>query len=228
MPTLDIPHSQIPGLRKLATLDAAVLEALVLGLREAQPGLRPSDLVAQLNRSPRAFMTASDLRDTIEVVMQMAGTLGAYEVLPDQFAADVVDAMRRETTTFQEPVVGWKRFAERLAELLKTEAVGLSSRADDIQHEEPNIFTTARILTDIRPVFEVDAIRARGALIIHNLKITYFHNGDYRDLYISMDNADLTLLRSVLDRAEKKSDALKAVIDKAGLTYFAAEQPQEQ
>jgi hypothetical protein len=220
---LRIPEAYVPGIRKLASLQTAEIENLTLALSEAIARLKTGEIVSQVQGLVSGF-TRDELQDVVQALTSLAGTFGAYDdVSIDQFVADVLDAMRRDSEEFRAPATGWEHFGRQLAALLKTKSVRISSRADDVQHEEPNVFTTARILSDLRPVFDPETAEPHGALIIHKLKVTYFHDGEYSDIYISMDNADLKLLRSILDRAEKKTEALKSIMDKAALTYFRAE-----
>jgi hypothetical protein len=96
----------------------------------------------------------------------------------------------------------------------------LSARASDVQHEYEHLFQSARILSDVRPLFNQSGTEMEGAMVVHNLKITYFQAGEYMEVFISLDNADLSSLRKVVERAEVKTMALEALIAKGGVPYF--------
>jgi hypothetical protein len=86
------------------------------------------------------------------------------------------------------------------------------------------VFHSARILTDIRPVFGRDAdVPPIGAVIAHVLKIDYFSQGDSGSLYVSLNNRDLELLRNLVDRAFTKLKTLRAVLESTGLPFDEAE-----
>jgi hypothetical protein len=72
----------------------------------------------------------------------------------------------------------------------------------------------------MRTVFDPEDSQPSGALIVHNLKITSFRGGEFEETYFALDNADLVILRKVLDRAEAKTASLESVIAKTGLKYF--------
>jgi hypothetical protein len=111
-------------------------------------------------------------------------------------------------------------FEEKLKSLLNIEPLELSTRAFDIQHEYEKVFRAARIITDIRPVFDVPGAEAIGAMIVHNLSVKYFQDGENKEILFALDDADVTALRKVLEKAEIKSKTLEQLVEKAGVYYF--------
>jgi hypothetical protein len=221
LPTLRIPDAYADGLRQLASLSAEDYKSIASALEKVPPRLKSSELAESLQDAvPSIALT--DLRKIIETASSFATSFGPQEeVTIDQFVTDLLEAMHGDPDRFGEPPkLGWDDFREEIASLLASKTLRLSSRADDIQHEQTNLFTGARILSDIRTVFDAETVEPQAALVIHQMKITYFHNGEYQDIYIAMDNADLRSLRAVIERAERKTDQLKTLISKASLNYF--------
>lgn len=202
----------------MASLSPEDIQSISSGLEKAHPRLRPFEIARDIQDSVPQ-VRPKDLQDIMEAIASLLGAATAHEEVGfEQFISDVVEAMQRSSSNF--PAVNWEGFRSRIHSLLSAKALRVSSRADDIQHEQANSFSGIRILTDIRTVFDDDATEAQGALIIHQLKLTYFCSGEYRDIYIAMDNADLRSIRSAVDRAERKTDTLKKVLQKTTLTYF--------
>ncbi len=114
---------------------------------------------------------------------------------------------------------------DRLEALLGLEAISSTARAVDLVSEHEHIFHSARVLTDIRPVFvEEPSEPPSGALITETLKIEYFYEGEVRSLYVALDQADLRELSDTLSRAIEKTDSLRTFLDSIGLSYFSAEE----
>src|ERR1019366_7687810 len=91
--------------------------------------------------------------------------------------------------TWQNPSHGTKdrptdydqaNFRARLASLLSVESMTLSARAAEIQHDYDKVFASASIISDIRSVFAISSVEPVGAMIVHNLKLTYFEEGRIR------------------------------------------------
>lgn len=151
----------------------------------------------------------------------MLGLIANSENLSvEQLSADVAQSLRSEDESGT-PDSDWENLESRLSRLLGTTGLWTSSRAGDIQHEFERIFSTARVLTDIRPLFAKDSTAAvAGALIVHQLKITVFRDGNYEDMYVSMDDADIIVLRQVLERAEAKGKTLASLMANASIRCF--------
>ena len=79
---------------------------------------------------------------------------------------------------------------------------------------------SAKIISDVRTVFDQSGDAIQGSMVIHNLNVTYVQGGDFKNFFVAMDSADIAKLRTVLDRADVKGSALKNSVKKAGNTYF--------
>ena len=108
----------------------------------------------------------------------------------------------------------------KLTALLGVESLVISAKAFDVQHEYDKLFITARIITDTRAVFNQAGTEAVGTMIVHNLNIKYSENGQFKEAFIALDDADIAKLRRVLDRAEAKTAILEKLIEKTGIRYF--------
>jgi hypothetical protein len=116
------------------------------------------------------------------------------------------------------------KLAHRLQVLLDLESVVTTGRALDLLTEHEHLFHSARILTDIRPVFGDDPKEPpSGALIIEALKVEYFDEGGTQSLYLALSRAELRNLRDTVDRALEKSDTVHDLLEQIGMSHFEAE-----
>jgi hypothetical protein len=114
--------------------------------------------------------------------------------------------------------------AQRVHALLELESVITTGRAIDLLTEHEHLFHSARVLTDIRPVFSDDPKEPpSGALVIESLKVEYFDEGSTRSLYLALSTAELRNLRDTVDRALEKSDTVHSLLEQVGLPHFEGE-----
>src|SRR5205085_649732 len=57
--------------------------------------------------------------------------------------------------------------------------LGVTAKALDVMTEHERTFCTARILSDVRPVFSGGAEHASAAVIIHNLQLGFHRDGKH-------------------------------------------------
>ncbi len=57
-------------------------------------------------------------------------------------------------------------------------------------------------------------------MIIHMLQIGFHTGGEHREYYFALDADDIRKLKGVIERAEKKTTALQAILKKAEVNYL--------
>jgi hypothetical protein len=195
-------------------------EAEVVELREALSSigvtLKPLNLTAQVRGQIKR--PSPELDDIVQVLVGLSSARAGSDVSIEEFSKDVAKSMTRRKDApkdYDESV-----FEKTLSSLLGIESLALSARAAEIQHDYERVFASARIVSDIRSVFGTSNIDPVGAMIVHNLKITFFEEGRVREAFFALDNADLIVLRQVIDRAELKTPKLETMIKTSGVQYF--------
>ncbi len=109
--------------------------------------------------------------------------------------------------------------------MLSIESLATTASAVDVQTQHERPFHSARVFTDIRPVFGEDAtVAPTGAVLSNVLKLEFFgESGRIQSRYFALDHADVKFLRDVLDRALDKTATLKAFLGATGLSHFEHE-----
>jgi hypothetical protein len=113
----------------------------------------------------------------------------------------------------------------RAVAILGTSVLSTTAVATDLQTQNGCNYQSARIVTDLRPVFP-DHVEDEpvGAVIVETLQIhTWTRDGNSDLIFVSMDEADLKQLKTIVDRALKKTETLKGFIAAKGLAYFELE-----
>ncbi len=208
-----VPEPYQDGIGLIAGLPLAAIEALVVAfdhlpdltnsrdlpgvLAKEYPYLEPDDVgkVVGTLTALRSVYTHSGIRDLSEFTKEI------LESLAEQDGEDRPSGLEN-----------------RLDRLLAIEAVKLASKAIAIQHEHEHVFCTARIFTDIRPIFGDDA-RAPpgGGVLVHSLKISYHEGSRTRDLFVALDPDDIDTLRDLIVRAEIKAKTLRNLLSSASV-----------
>jgi hypothetical protein len=106
----------------------------------------------------------------------------------------------------------WGTVEPFLGELLQMPAVRLVATALDLSYEYQNLLQGARIVTDIRPVFNADADGIEGAVVSHTLRIRYDNTEGDHSLSIAMDINDIRELERQCKRALKKAETAQALM----------------
>ena len=110
-------------------------------------------------------------------------------------------------------------FQQRLIALLKLEPLRVRSKARALLFESPQIFQGARIMTDLRPVFGIEAeMHVSGAIVKHELKIEFADREGFKHFFVTMDDADVRGLKLTLERAEKKAQVLRSLLQKCQIS----------
>jgi hypothetical protein len=214
MPSIAIPEFYQPALAKIASMSEGEVEQLRSALEKARPTPNPEVLVANVRLGLKVDFP--DLHDIIQALASMRTAISNGRTSVEAFAQDVA----RSFPDSKQSKKAQEGLRKRLIALLTTEPLALSAKAGNVQHHYERLFASARIVTDLRPVFFEDRTEVAGTMIVHNLSITYLNRGHYQDEFFALDGPDLKLLRKILDRAELKAEALKKLAEETGTTYL--------
>jgi hypothetical protein len=219
MATLKIPESDFSVLRKIAELDEPVFLDLVKAIGETDPSLLQSDFSGGL-ASKVSGIKHSDLKSILKIISALYSIMENRKKLPEDLTTDLV-----ETIDIEKP----RNFPVEKAGVLKTRVqkllsfdkiIGLASKAMDVMTDQDHIFCGLKVLSDIRPVFQNSPDSISAAMVIHNMRIAYHQDGKHTEFSVAMNPEDIRKTIEVLERAEKKSKALKSFIQKSGVAYF--------
>lgn len=214
-----IPKAYKEPLRKLASMGAPARARLVAAIQAAKAVLDPDDFIAQVKEA-----TDVDPSSVGSIIWMLVSMYRVADGDPRQFASDAVDAAKEELQELKKDAEEWAAFTRDLATLLACdESLGVTAKVLSVRREYGNVFCSARILTDIRPVFGPDPSRTPlAAAIVRTLHIAHHAGDSHEDFYVALDADDLRKLGDQIDRAVKKEASLKAVIQDTPITYLAS------
>jgi hypothetical protein len=112
-----------------------------------------------------------------------------------------------------------KRFFKRIITLIENEKLFYSVKAYAFYTEQENLFSSAQIITDIRPIFGEKSDELPKVGIITTLLKIHYHRGDeHKDIYFGIDGDDIKELKRELKEAEERIKSLEIILKKGEMT----------
>jgi hypothetical protein len=218
---LTIPERHKTGLIKLLRLPDNLIDQMISAFEGVTPKFFPEALSVDVISKVKEVSSA-DLIEIINALLSLNSHRVHADMSPEELAGEVVGAMLETgIEDIQLSKDNQEAFKQRLIRFFNIEPLLIASKATDVLQSHENVFCGARILTDVRPVFGSDpSVAPNAAVMVHMLNLSYHHEGQLKELYIAMDTLDIEVLREVLDRADLKSQSLKSLIKRAGVTYL--------
>ena len=111
---------------------------------------------------------------------------------------------------------------EPFKDLLSLDNVKIVAKALDLHYDYANLFQSARVVTDIRPLFDDDGTKIKAAVVSFTLRL-YFDNreGDH-SLSLALDEADVQELMKQCERALVKAKTAKSLMERNRMPILVA------
>jgi hypothetical protein len=222
---LTIPESQRDGFKQFISLPDDKWKSLLQGLESAEPTISAGALAKEI--SPGVELNADQLRQVVVMAGSLYMTRDQRGVNVDEFAEAVVEEAVQEGLVDRGDSEATSKLKERVSQLLSLHhSLGVSAKATQLLLRHKNPLLTARIFTDIRPVFTGDEnLTPRAAVLVHTLELVTSTDGRELSHYIALDSTDLKTLKRIVDRAIHKEASLKTIM--ASLPLVEINQTEE-
>jgi len=223
--SLKIPASAYSAIQTLLHLSQEDFDVFLKALAAAKPALS-SDVFSRHVASQAKTIDESIIKSIIGELFPMDVIRDSLDFTGEQFSQLFCDAAAKVNSKdfpFNETDAATLRSRlSRIFDLRKS--LSITTKALDVLTEEERIFLGARILTDIRPIFNEAGNLIEAAVIVHHLKIHFGENDDETDFYVALDTSDIQALRDVLDRADEKAKQLQSLLQRSQISYLDAEE----
>ena len=217
---VNIPLDHRKALASLARIEGSAFENIVEALRDLEPCLRLSDLRARV-KTPLSSVSGADEQLT-DALLAVATTSSRIDFSSDFFQA-VVEAVSAGEILSKDQ---GGALSQRLKALLDIPVIRISTKSSTLQVAHDRVYNSARVVTDVRPVFPEPLGRDFRYMVIHHLHVTSMRDNRLEDLYIAMDDKDLLALRDTIDRACQKADVLRLGLGERGLSEIDGGAPK--
>lgn len=117
----------------------------------------------------------------------------------------------------------WDEIKEDFVSLLSIPALSLVVKTTELSVDYENFLDTAKIIVDIRPIFNEERNHVQAGILSILLKINYSNDEGNHSLTSLMNEKDLLAVRKACDQAIMKVECLQASMAKWGLRKITRE-----
>jgi len=221
---LSVPETELPGLRALAHASVDVLEKLADALALEKPSLEPGALARAV--AERSRLDPSAVEEVVLPLWRLALVQRRFELGADELLKEIGSGLREigaERWT-EDDAKAWSGREELIKRILAPDGTMASAaKARELLFAQQFFFCDARILTDVRPMFDERAEDLRAFVPFHTLALTYHEGEEVKTIHIAMDLAGLLRLAEVVKRAQQKESLLRTDLEKSGISVVRRE-----
>jgi len=218
MARIKVPERHFEGIAKILSLADEAFQELLVALAKLPTKLYPKDLLT------KAISGVRDIPpDSAGIITDAVVSLCMNRARSDKNTLDYVSEVTQSieesgSKTLKLSTETKEILRSRFAKILDVKPLTVSMKATNLFFEYERSFSSARVLTDIRPVFDAKADSPLdAAIIVHTLSIHYHQNG-HKEFFVAMDDEDVQMLLDVLERAQVKAKSLKQTLVSAKIT----------
>jgi hypothetical protein len=213
---LKLPERYVPSLVDFLRLTPEQLALFLKTIREEEPDLEVSKLAEAI--AERLTISRSRVDKLISLLTSLQRVRENLGLSVEDFVGELRAAIEATAKDDIQPP-DWPTFQKAIAEALSPEtALAISSKAVDVMLDHARYYCSARVLTDLRPVFKSGTEKEPPTFVtIHTLKIVYHEGDEHLEFFVALDRADVKRLSNVLERALRKEESLKALTAEKGI-----------
>ncbi len=214
---LTIPAEHLDGLSLILRLNPEEETAIKRALgRATSPRTKHLMDLLLLALPTLAVKNARQIAATLRSMYNVRTSL---DLTVDAFTTELLEAAKKHIDA---EIFDPARAQHILTSLLNVLPLSLLTKARSLHLDHKNIFCSAKVISDMRPVFDVEIDKFPGGFtIVHTLKLGFHQRGKHAEMYVAMDKQDIQELIDVLQRAQRKAATLAQLGDEKGLSVLA-------
>ena len=207
-PTLQPNERQVRDLKILLDLGAELEVAKENLLASESVALSPVLLIELIDAKVSTWTTVQR-NSLVRQGLALRGLMMEAGLSADEVLGGLKEGLKEATNFFGGDNAGnetkWDRtFLPAFKALLESKLFRVTTKSANLAYDYANLLRTARIITDVRPIFNESAEGIDGAVISHVLRLKYTGQDDESSLSIVMDATDVRRLLAECERALTK------------------------
>lgn len=208
-----VPQQLQEGFKKLISLSPEDVNTLSSILESAEVGKGIKGILESNKDKISSLKENDDFQQVLQSLFSLTYIYIDSKNSIDKFTTDFADSYKAsvDKSTDKEAAI----LKANLNTLLPSYGhIKLTQKASSLITENPHNFSEARIISDIRIVYNDDDDMSRKeqyALVVHHLKIKYSKGEEYepKEFFVSMDLRDLKNLQVQIKRAIEKDELIR-------------------
>jgi hypothetical protein len=210
-PQIRLGARQITDLVQIRDLPPEVLSNLAARLQAANP-LRADELLGEIKAALGAEQTGVADR-IMRPLLGLQSMIRHKRIGPEEAVKAVREALQSADPKWTDAELRrWDALEQDFQALISSPAVRRVSVTLELTYEYENLLQSARIVTDIRPMFNEDVSAIEGAVISHTLRVRYDSAEGDHSLSLAMDQNDIKDLQRQCERALQKATAAQRLM----------------
>ncbi|SIN72283.1 hypothetical protein SAMN05444166_0435 [Singulisphaera sp. GP187] len=207
---LRLSKTQISDLKAIVELGSETLNRLAEQIETVTP---PPFSPPELNR-----VVTETIRENPEAVDPVTRQLLSFASLRRRRGLEVDDVLSglkaalRDSGT--EVAAAWEGTEAAFRRLLSSGRIATIAKALDLSYDYENLVQSARIVTDVRPVFDDELSRIDGAVVSFTLRLKYVSLEGDNGISLAMDKGDVEMLLRECERALQKATLATETLSK--------------
>lgn len=214
---LHLPKAAIADLVELAGVSddiSAIIEASIGELPAASIDGISARLASKANVDFSIVQTVVTALWNIKNLQRRFG-ISDGEKLVEQLSRVLKSELEQEDfATWQD---GMNQIAAALDAMTEDHPITISIKASGLAYAHQHLMINARLITDVRPVFDVSGENIVETVIAHTLALEYTDYFEKKMITFALDSQDVISLRSQCERAERKARATLEALQRADL-----------
>lgn len=216
MPSVSIrlSKSQIEDIIAICKLGASGLNRVADALEQMKPTLKRTELDRVLSE---AAGSEDASRALSRALPGMATAIRKLNLKPGDLLQGFQAGLTAEKLG-DAPLQLWHECRPIFEKMLLSAAISLYAKARDLAFDFERLYARARILTDIRPVYDDHRDDIVGANVTQTLRLD-FHTSEEgtKSLTFALDIPDIEQLKKCCDDTLRKAQVARRLIEKNGL-----------
>ena len=210
-----IPDRYRPGLAKINSLSIETATSVADALGRL-PASSRKELIAVVERA--AQLKSEEAESIVRSLYSLYMFRASAEASVADFVPVLIEAMQSSGVQgLAVPDSSKTALEAKLTSLLGLSTLERASKIEQLRADHQTIFYDAKILTDLRPVFDNPKDPPIGAVVTHTLKIICHEAGEHKELYLALDAEDVLTLKKIAERAADKMSSLQKVLKSANI-----------
>jgi len=217
-PIIQLPERDRDSIQLLIELTAENKESILKALGETDSSLHSQDFVSLI--AEKTGMPYKKLKGLLSVLFNLYNVLDSIDFSPSELSQVFANSLKQYDwiDDYDEGAIeDTKKFIKKCLGYHST--LGVTAKALGIMTQHNNVYRESKLYTDIRPIFKSssDVGNPEAAVIVHNLKIDYYEEGDRKTMHLALDNSDIENLIKTLERAQSKYEFLAEFLENSDL-----------